>query len=70
MFAANAELDVGPRRAAAIGGELDEFADALDIEADERIARVDALVDVSRQEARSIVSRHSQGGLGQVVGAE
>ena len=29
MFAANAELDVRTRLAAALGGDLDEFADAF-----------------------------------------
>jgi hypothetical protein len=37
MLAADAELDVGPRRPAALRRDLDQLAHALDIEADERI---------------------------------
>ena len=32
MLAADAELDIGPCRAAAIDRDLDQFADAVDIE--------------------------------------
>ena len=52
MFAADAELDVGPRRAAALGGDLDQLADAFDVEADERVLGVDALLDIGAEEAR------------------
>jgi hypothetical protein len=46
MLATDAELDVRAGLAATLGGKLDQLADAFDIEADERIARVDALVHV------------------------
>jgi hypothetical protein len=70
MLAADAELDVRARRPAPLGRDLDQLADALDVEADERIAREDALVDVGRQEAPGVVAADAEGGLRQVVGAE
>ena len=57
MLAADAELDVGARRPAPLGRDRDQLADALDVEADERVARVDALLDIGRQEAPGIVAR-------------
>ena len=48
MLAADAELDVGARRPPALGRDRDQLADALDVEADERVARVDALFDIGR----------------------
>ena len=36
MLAANAELEAGPGRPAPLGGDRDQLADALDVEADER----------------------------------
>ena len=42
----------------------------FDIEADERIARIDALLDIGRQEARGVVAADAERGLRQVVGAE
>jgi hypothetical protein len=44
MLAADAQLDVGPGRPAPLRRQRDQLADALDIEADERIAGVDALL--------------------------
>jgi hypothetical protein len=46
MLAADAELDIRARRPAPLRRDLDQLADALDIEADERVAREDALVDI------------------------
>ena len=48
----------------------DQLADALDVEADERVAREDALLDIDGQEPAGIVAAEAQGGLGEVVGAE
>src|SRR3954451_22809291 len=42
MLAADAEFDAGPRRAAALGGDAHHLADALNINADKRIALDDA----------------------------
>ena len=37
VLAADAELDVRARRAAALGGDADQFADAVLVERDERV---------------------------------
>src|SRR3546814_2729486 len=68
MLAADAELDTGPGLAPARRRDLDQFADALDIDADERVGRIDALVDIGRQEASGIVAAHPERGLRQIVG--
>src|SRR3546814_10266843 len=70
MLAADAELDTGPGLAPARRRDLDQFADALDIDADERVGRIDALVDIGRQEASGIVAAHPERGLRQIVGPE
>ena len=70
MLAANAELDAGPGRPAPVGRDFDQLADALDIEADKRVARENALVDILGQEPSGIVARDAERGLGQVIGAE
>ena len=70
MFAADAELDVGAGRAAALGGDFDELADAFDIDRNERIARVDALIDIGAEEAAGVIAADAERGLRQVVGAE
>ena len=70
MLAANAKLDVRTRLLAAICRNLDQLTYTLDVKADERIAREDALVDILRQEPASIVATDAYGGLGQVVGTE
>src|SRR3546814_20603218 len=43
MLAADAELDTGPGLAPARRRELDQFADAPDIDADERVGRIDEI---------------------------
>ena len=56
-----------PRSAAS----LDQLADALDVEADERILRVDALARHRCVRKRAgVVAADAERGLGQVVGAE
>ena len=70
MFAANAQLDGGPRLAPAIGGNRDELAHPFHIQTDERIGRIDALVDIGRQEAPGIVAADAKRRLRQIVGAE
>ncbi len=70
MLAANAELEAGPGRPAPLGGDRDQLADALDVDADERVAREDALFDIGGEEAAGIVAADAQGGLGEIVGAE
>src|SRR6476660_5741569 len=46
MLAANAELEAGLRRAAALGGERDQLADPFLVDRDERIAGEDTLLDI------------------------
>lgn len=65
MLATNAELEIGftsvPRSAATA-----MVADAFDIEADERIAGEDALLDISGEETAGIVAADAERGLGEV----
>src|SRR3546814_4947053 len=70
MLAADAGLDTGPGLAPARRRDLDQFADALDIDADERVGRIDALVDLGRQEASGIVAAHPERGLRPIGGPE
>src|SRR5690606_32753525 len=70
MLAANAELDVWPGRPATLGREAYELADPGDIEADEGVAWVDALLDIDAEELRGVVARNAERRLRQVVGAE
>ena len=70
MLAADAELDVGPRPAAALRRHGDEFADALLVERDERIGRQDALGRVGAEERGRVVARDAERRLREVVGAE
>src|SRR3546814_13136785 len=53
MLAADAELDVLAHAAAALGGQLDQFADAGLIDGDEGIALADAGLEVILHEQRS-----------------
>ena len=70
MLAADAELEIFARRTAALGGDADQFADAVDIDGNKGIARDQALGEILAQEAAGIVARNAQRGLGQIVGAE
>ena len=70
MFAANAKLDARAGLATAFGGQLDQFAHTLDIDADEWIAGEDALVDIGAEEPACIVAANADRRLGQIVGAE
>ena len=70
MFAADAELDAGAGRPTALGRQFDELTHALHIDADERIAGEDALVDILGQEAAGVVTADADRRLGEVVGAE
>ena len=70
MFAANSELDVRPRPAAARGGDFDEFAHALLVEGGERAGRENSLGRIVAKKRSGIVARKSEAGLGQVIGAK
>ena len=56
MFTADAKFDLGACSATLGRGDFDELADALDIDADKRVTRIDALVDIMRQEAGGVVA--------------
>ena len=55
MFAANAELEVAPRRAAPLDGDGYEFADTVYIDRDEWITLEDAEAMIVFQETRRII---------------
>src|SRR3546814_3416264 len=70
VLAADAELDVRPRRAAALGADHHQLADALCVERDEGVLLDQATLLVGTEEISGIVARQAEAGLGQVVGAE
>src|SRR4029077_11134817 len=70
VFAANAELELLPHFAAALGGNADQFADAVAIERYERIARQNAFGRVNAQKACRIVAADAECGLREIVGAK
>ena len=70
MFAADADLQVGPGVASLGSGHLDEDTDASLVEGGEGVLLEDALLDVGRQEVVDVVARDAEGGLREVVGAE
>ena len=70
MLAADAELQVVARLAAALAADLDQLADALDVERGEGIVLEDAALLVLLQERRRVVAAEAEGRLRQVVGAE
>src|ERR1700735_2377186 len=70
MLAANAELDRRPGLAAPRAGDLDQLADAFDIDRNEGIALQDVLALVAAEETAGIVARQAERGLGQIIGAE
>ena len=71
VLAADADLEVGPGRPAALGADPDQLADALDVEGLERGDPEDAHLQVGGEErGLDVVAGEPPGGLGQVVGAE
>ena len=50
MFAADTELDILARCPAPFGGQLDQLAHAFLIKTHKRILRIDALIDILREE--------------------
>ena len=69
-FAADTDEEVRTSRTATLNGDLDEFANAIDIDGLERVKFVDLALDVSREELRDVVTGEAHGELGEVVGAE
>src|SRR5436309_12167401 len=70
MLAANADLEIGPRLAAARDADLDELADAVAIHRDERIDLQNALGDIDAEESGRVVAADAVGRLREIVGAE
>src|ERR1700727_1232405 len=71
MLAANADLQLGPRRATPLDGDPHELADAWLIDRREWGALDDSHIDVLRNDPRfDVVAREPQGGLCEVVGPE
>src|ERR1700722_8387220 len=70
VLAADAELEIGPGLAAALGGDGDELANAFGVQGHERIGLKQSLDGVEAEERGSVVARYAERGLGEVVGAE
>src|SRR3546814_18963573 len=67
MLAADAELQAGPGPAPPLGGKLDQFADAVEIQRDERVLLDNALELIGGNEGGGIVARHAARGLGKII---
>src|SRR5262245_66050624 len=70
MLAADAELQLVARFTAAAGGDVDQFAHALDIEGGERVVLEDAALAILLEERGGVVAAETKGSLGEIVGAE
>src|SRR5947209_19664901 len=70
MLAADAELDVGARFAAALGGNPDHLADPRDVERHKRVVLENAELLIGAAEARRVVARDAVDRLRQIVRAE
>src|SRR5262249_42318013 len=70
VLAADADLEVIARRAAALDADPHQLADAFTIDRDERIGREDAALRIGAQEARRIVTADAERRLRQIVGTE
>ena len=56
MFAADAELDIGPGGAAAGAGDFDQFADAVLIQADKQVVLENPLVLIGFDKGADVVA--------------
>jgi hypothetical protein len=56
MLAADADLEIGPGLAAAGDADLDELADAVTIDRNERIDFQNPLADIGAEEAGGVVA--------------
>ena len=70
MLAADAELEVVSRLAAALGGDAHELADAVAVDGDERIGGQNALGGIDAEKARGVVAADAERGLREIVSAE
>jgi len=70
LFAADAELEVGPGLATLLDGDRHELTDAGPVNRGEGILLHDFEFRVAGQEAAGVVTRHAERRLREVVGAE
>ena len=63
VFAADADLEARPGLAAAGDADLDEFADAVAVDRNERIDFKNSLGDIGAEEARRVVAADAVGRL-------
>ena len=71
MLPADAHLEVGPSRPAALHGDAYELPDALSVDRRERRAVDDLLLDVARDDPTlDVIAGEADSGLGEIVGAE
>src|SRR5581483_11578078 len=70
VLAADADLEIGPHPAAALGADPHQLAHAVGIDGDERIDLENAALRVVGENRCGIVARQPQAGLRQIVGAE
>ena len=70
VFAADAELDIGPRASALFDGNLHELANAGLIDRREWIPFHDIQFGICRQEGTRVVTAHSEAHLRQVICTE
>src|SRR5262249_522167 len=70
MFATDAELQAVAHLATTLARDIDQLADALDVERGERVVLEDSALLVLLEERRRVIPAETVGGLGEVVGAE
>src|ERR1700722_11556741 len=70
MFAADAEFQISPSRASAFCSHTHEFANAINIDRDKRIARNQTARQILRKEISRIVAAHAERRLRQIIGTE
>src|SRR5262249_16543658 len=70
VLAADADLELRPRRAPTLDPDPDELGDALAVDGDERIGCKNSARHIGAEKARRVVATDAEGGLGQIIGAE
>src|SRR5947209_4777552 len=70
VLAADPDLELCLRLPTALDADPHQFAHALAVDGDERIARENPARHVGAEKARGVVAADAEDGLGQVVGAE
>src|ERR1019366_339491 len=70
VFATDSDLDGRTRLAAFFDGHLEQLPNAFAIEHRERVLLQNALRKIGRQELVNVVTRETEGGLREIVGAE